>query len=283
MSLERALEGDVGAVVRQVAVVSLELPGRFEDPLRGVRVRDALLERIPQVRGVVRVGWASTLPLGRGNHAPFQVEGKTSDVVDTPDFDTNVVSPGFFDVLSGTLVEGRVFDNRDTPRATPVVVVDELLARRHFAATAIGRHLVDGRGTLLEIVGIVRSGRYSTLQQPPQPTVYYPATQEYLWRGHLVVRTSPNPALVLDDVRAAVNQAGGMLGCSNHDTRSARRRVAVDGTAHDDSRLCLRPDRPVNVRDGCLWNHVRRGTSRPGKLDSGSPSARPRRRWHDSS
>jgi putative ABC transport system permease protein len=208
MSLERALEGDVGAVVRQVAVVSIELPGRFEDPLRGIRVRDTLLERIPQLRGVVRVGWASTLPLGRGNNAPFQVEGKTSDVVDTPDFDTNVVSPGFFDVLSVKLVEGRVFDDRDTPRAAPVVVVDELLARRHFGATAIGRHLVDGRGTPLEIVGVVRSGRYRTLQQPPQPTVYYPATQDYLWRGHLVVRTSPNPALVLDDLRAAVNQAG---------------------------------------------------------------------------
>ena len=208
MTLERALEGDVGAMVRQVAVVSMELPGRFDDPLRGIRVRDMLLERIPQVRGIVRVGWASTLPLGRGNSAPFQVEGETSDVVDTPDFDANVVSPGFFDVLSLKLVEGRVFDDGDTPRAVPVVVVDELLARRHFGGTAIGRHLVDGRGTRLEIAGVVRSGRYRTLQQPPRPTVYYPSTQDYLWRGYLVVRTSPDPALVLDDIRAAVNKAG---------------------------------------------------------------------------
>jgi putative ABC transport system permease protein len=208
MTLERALEGDVGAVVRQVAVVSMELPGRFEDPVRGIRARDMLLERIPQVRGVVRAGWASTLPLGRGNHARFQVEGKTSDVVDTPEFDTNVVSAGFFDVLSLNPVEGRLFDDGDSPRAAPVVVVDELLARRHFGATAIGRHLVDGRGTRLEIVGVVRSGRYRTLQQPPQPTVYYPFTQDYLWRGYLVVRTSVDPALVLDDLRAAVNDAG---------------------------------------------------------------------------
>ena len=54
----------------------------------------------------------------------------------------------------------------------------------------------------------MRSGRYRTLQQPPRPTVYYPSTQDYLWRGYLVVRTSPDPALVLDDIRAAVNQAG---------------------------------------------------------------------------
>jgi predicted permease len=212
MTLERALEGDVGAVVRQVAVVSMELPGRFEDPVRGIRVRDMLLERIPRVRGVVRVGWASTLPLGRGNKASFQIEGHTSDVVDNSEFDANVVSPGFFDVLSLKLVEGRVFDDGDAPRAAPVVIVDELLARRYFGATAIGRHLVDARGTRLEIVGIVRSGRYRTLQQPPQPTVYYPSTQDYLWRGHLVVRTGPHPALVLDDIRGAVNQGGGDAG-----------------------------------------------------------------------
>jgi predicted permease len=208
MTLERALEGDVGAVVRQVAVASMELPGRFADPVRGIRVRDTLLERVPQVRGVVRVGWANTLPLGRGNHGRFQIEGEASDVVDTPDFNVNVVSPGFFDVLSLELVAGRVFDDGDTFRATPVVVVDELLARRHFGATAIGRHLVDARGTRLTIVGVVRSGRYRTLQQPPEPTVYYPATQDYLWRGYLIVRTSPDPALVLDDIRAAVNEAG---------------------------------------------------------------------------
>ena len=208
MTLERALEGDVGAVVRQVAVVSMELPGRFDDPVRGIRVRDTLLEAIPQVRSVVRVGWASTLPLGRGNRAAFQIEGDTSDVVDTPDLEANVVSPGFFDVLSLKVVEGRMFDDNDTPRATPVVIVDELLARRHFGARAIGRHLVDGRGTRLEIVGVVRSGRYRTLQQAPQPTVYYPSTQDYLWRGYLVVRTSRNPALVLDQIRTAVNQAG---------------------------------------------------------------------------
>jgi predicted permease len=207
-TLERALEGDAGAVVRQIAVVSIELPGRFADPVRGIRVRDALLERIPQLPGVVRVGWASTLPLGRGNSASFQIEGETSDVVDTRDFDTNVVSPGFFDVLSLKLVEGRVFDDGDTPRATPVVVVDELLALRHFGAEAVGHHLVDGAGTRLEIVGVVRSGRYRTLQQPPQPTVYYASTQDYLWRGYLVVRTGPNPALVLDELRAAVKQAG---------------------------------------------------------------------------
>lgn len=208
MTLERALEGDVGAAVRQVAVVSMELPGRFGEPLRGIRVRDMLLERIPQLRGVVRVGWASTLPLGRGTSTSFQIEGETSDVMDSHDFAANVVSPGFFDVLSLKLVDGRVFDDGDTPRATPVVVVDELLARWHFGSTAVGRHLVDSRGTRLEIVGVVRSGRYRTLQQAPQPTVYYPSTQDYLWRGHLLVRTNRDPALLLDDIRGALTEAG---------------------------------------------------------------------------
>ena len=64
VSLRQALEGDRAAAAMQVAIVSLELPGRFADPARGVAYRQRLLERLPSVSGVAAVGWASTLPLG---------------------------------------------------------------------------------------------------------------------------------------------------------------------------------------------------------------------------
>ena len=117
----------------------------------------------------------------------FRLEGRTADVTDSRDFDTNVVSPGFFR-LSLRRLEGRLFDGRDVALSPPVVVVDELLARRYFGPAAVGRHLIDARGTRLEIVGVVQTGRYRTLQQTPQPTVYFPSSQDYLWRG-FVLRT----------------------------------------------------------------------------------------------
>jgi putative ABC transport system permease protein len=41
--------------------------------------------------------------------------------------------------------------------------------------------------------------------------VYYPAMQEYLWRGHLIVRTSTDPALTFDVLRTGTSKAGGSL------------------------------------------------------------------------
>ena len=210
-SLGRALEGDLGATIKQIAVLSIELPGQFGNPTRGIAVRTKLLEEVPQIRGVVRAGWSSTLPLGRGNRGVFEIEASATDVRDTQEFDVAVVTPEYFDVLATQPIEGRLFDYRDSALATPVIVVDELLARRHFGDRAIGRSMIDARGTRLQIVGVVPSRRYRTLQQPPQPTVFYPAMQEYLWRGHLVVRTSKNPALMFDALRDGASKAGGQL------------------------------------------------------------------------
>ncbi|HUR41580.1 MAG TPA: ABC transporter permease, partial [Verrucomicrobiae bacterium] len=206
-TLSRALEGDAQSSVRRVAFVSIDLPGRYADPVRGIAHRDRLLDRAATVDGVEAVGWASTLPLGLGNRRAFQIEGHTAEARDFTELDTNVISAGYFKAMGIPCIEGRVFDAEDRMLAPPVVVVDELLARRYFGANALGRDLVDARGARAKIVGIVRSGKYRTLQGPAQPTVYYPMTQDYLWRGHLLLRTSRDPAAVLKAIAAPAEEA----------------------------------------------------------------------------
>ena len=208
VSLDRALEGDLTSTAARIAIVSIELPGRFHDVARGTAQRQLLMEQVPKLRDAVQVAWSSSLPLERGRRNRFRIESGGSETIDTREFDTNVVSSGYFDVLSLRIVEGRTFNASDTALSTPVIVVDELLARRHFGAEALGRHLVDTQGRRLEIVGVVRSGRYRTLQQPPQPTVYYPMSQEYLWAGHLIVQTSTDPEKMLGALRSTAEMTG---------------------------------------------------------------------------
>ena len=43
---------------------------------------------------------------------------------------------------------------------------------------------------LVNIVGVVKSARYRTLQESPQPMVYFPLTQSYQANLSLVARTS---------------------------------------------------------------------------------------------
>jgi hypothetical protein len=156
---------------------------------------------------VEAAAWANTLPLSRGNQLPFGLVGRSEDVTDTLEFETNVVSPDYFRVLRLTCVEGRLFDERDQALAPPVAIVDELLARRYFGSIAVGRHLIGHRGAV-EIVGVVRTGAYRTLQQTPQPTVYFPAAQDYLFRGHLLVRTVADPVRMLEPIERAAADVG---------------------------------------------------------------------------
>lgn len=207
VSLRQALAGDVASAVNQVAFVSMELPGRFGDVAGGMAYRSAVLDQLQSIDGIEAAGWTSTLPLGRGNRRVYRIEG-VEGVTDTVELDTNVVTDGYLRALALPCIEGRMFDGRDTWLAPPVAIVDELLARRYFGATATGRHLLGADGRLVEIVGVVRSGRYRTLQQSPQPTVYYPATQEYLYRGHAVVRTARDPAVLLDAIGKAAKGGG---------------------------------------------------------------------------
>jgi ABC-type antimicrobial peptide transport system permease subunit len=110
-------------------------------------------------------------------------------VFDRVDFNVTVVNPTYFDTLGITLIEGRHFSADDGALAPAVAVVDELLARRHFGASAVGQHLLSPDGEPVRIIGVVKSGRYRTLQDSPQPTVYLPYAQAHQACGFLFARS----------------------------------------------------------------------------------------------
>jgi predicted permease len=210
-SLTQALRGDFGFAARNVAVLGIQNPGgncsKF-DPVRGVRFHRSLAELLPETEGVESVGWAATPPLGRGNLRPYSVRAGAK-IFDRVDLNVNVVTPAYFRTLGVPLVEGRVFDAGDGALAEPVAIVDELLARRQFGVSAVGQHLLDADGNPIRIVGVVRSGRYRTLQDAPQPTVYLPLAQEHLACGFLFVRTSGDPEALLPLIRGRVTAVDG--------------------------------------------------------------------------
>jgi predicted permease len=214
--LSQALTGDFGATARNVAVFAVENPGREFRPELGVAYQATVAETLKRMAGIESVGWATVPPLGAGNMRQFRLEGDGPETVDSVDFNVNLVSASYFGTMGLSRIEGRNFDERDRPRTAPVVIVDEILARRYFGAVAAGRCLLDAAGTRLEIVGVVRSGKYRTLQAPPPPTVYFPVTQEYIPVGFIFVRTAREPQPMLDhlttilkgiDSRAEVNRA----------------------------------------------------------------------------
>ncbi|HVL67461.1 MAG TPA: ABC transporter permease [Vicinamibacterales bacterium] len=194
-SAANALAGDFGFGTRDVAVLTVrQASGRCA----GAETLERTLGRPP---GVEAVGWAAIPPLGRPNTRQYRLQAG-AHMSDHMELHVNVVTPGYFDAMQVRLVEGRYLEPQDRPRTPRVAVVDELLAQRRFGGQAIGQYLLGADGDRIRIVGVVGSGRYRTLQEEPQPTVYLPLLQDYVACGHLFVRTSGPPAALLPTLEA---------------------------------------------------------------------------------
>src|SRR6185369_319580 len=150
-SFVRILEKDLGADPRNLLTFDFRLTqaetvkpfGRYRglglwdiSPVPAQRV-ERVLERLQQLRGVASVA-AVNLPPFRNQTMtmPFLIEGRpapasnTSGVQQTAQY--FAVTRGFFGVMKIPLLRGRDFTDRDTEASTPVVVINDTLARQYF-------------------------------------------------------------------------------------------------------------------------------------------------------
>jgi putative ABC transport system permease protein len=97
------------------------------------------------------------------------------------------ITSGFVAAYGMTLQAGHDFDDRDTPRGRPVVIVNEAFVRRFVQRdNAIG-HVVDltyrmpSQGDFLlgskTIVGVVSDSVFRSIRERGRPTVYLPFAQ----------------------------------------------------------------------------------------------------------
>lgn len=219
-SLFNSLRADPGFGARDAVVASLELPPADFTPARGRAYYDAAAERLLALPGVEAVGLARTLPLSRGQRRGFRMEGYVPRPGEDTELHLNIVSPGYFDTLKIPILSGRRFDRGDS---AGVAIVNDALAMRFFDGDAVGRRLTDSAGRVVHIIGIARSGRYRTVQEPEPPQVYYPLSQSYSPRMTIVGRTAGDAAGQIEVVRRALQEVNS--GAAVFRTRTLRAHV----------------------------------------------------------
>jgi predicted permease len=103
-------------------------------------------------------------------NGPIEIEGRTyNERRDRPNTNFEQVSPGFFDLLGQTLLDGRNFTDEELHEPRLVAVVNAFFARKHFGnESAVGRRFRTGDGSApygpwLTIVGVVSTVR----MEPP--------------------------------------------------------------------------------------------------------------------
>jgi predicted permease len=197
-ALAIGLQGDLGRDGRGVAIVLMRMPGALEGEVaRGIVFHVAAEEAARKLPGAEFAGWVSVLPVGRTTSQAFTIETGRAGLVERVEAEVNVASGGYFQTLRIPVIEGRTFNAGDSALAKPVVIINDLMARRHFGTAAVGRRLRDADGVEYEVAGVVGSGKYRTLQESPEPMVYFALAQRDQQYMHLLVRTagSPEPAL----------------------------------------------------------------------------------------
>jgi putative ABC transport system permease protein len=200
---------DPGIRPERLLTFSLDLP-RVRYPERlDLTVFFTRLERelaaLPEVRAVAV---ASILPFQDDfDRISVEVDGAAPlKGGNLPEGDRYMVNPAYFAAMGIPLREGRLFNDADRYEAPPVVVIDEVFARRVFPnGHAIGRRLkVSGRDSLATIVGIVGHVKQYGLDRESGGQIYMSHAQ-FPWRWmNLAVRTSGDPAAFAGTARRLV-------------------------------------------------------------------------------
>jgi len=163
---------------------------------------------IPGVRSVT----ASMVPLIAGSNwgSNLTVEGFARG----PEADThsmfNLVGAGFFGKMGIPLIAGREFTERDNLAGGKVAIVNQTFARHFFGnGNPIGRKFCPGWGKVtpdIEIVGVVKDTKYSSVKEKP-PRLYYTPWRQSKDIGSIsfYVRTALEPAQVIPQVRRVMS------------------------------------------------------------------------------
>lgn len=168
---------------------------------------DQLSERISALPGVKLATVTRNVPMsGSYSRIGIDVPGYSSRPGEEMAVLLNQIGPKFFATFGTTLLRGREFTVQDKPESTKVVIVNDSLARRFFAAESpLGKRISLENYTDLEIVGVVADAKYRNLKEAAPQTAYIPYSQ-YPQMGQRIVciRTSTDPMTLVSAIRQEV-------------------------------------------------------------------------------
>jgi putative ABC transport system permease protein len=222
-------QNDPGYEPRDVLTFRLSLPEtKYPDGAARRAFFDALRERLSALSGVSASGLVNTLPLDQERMVTLlDIEGRPrpADRMQMPRASVRIVSPDFFRAMGIRLTSGRALDEGDQVGAPPVVVVNELLARRYFEGEDPLSARIHRMGA---IVGIVSDFRQEGLDRDPEPEVYFDyrqvpdAMSEAISRMSVAVRYDPRSSGLVESVKAAIHGLDAELPLADVRTMEAR-------------------------------------------------------------
>ena len=206
-SLGRTAGVHPGFEARGAFTFDVSLPAStYASDERRLAFAQAALSRIEALPGIEAAATSAGSPLGWGD------AGEYFSRTDRPEtrFDRlgriNFVSERYPEALGVPLLRGRALTAQDNrPDAAPVALVNEEVVRVFFPdEDPVGQRLTVA-GTTLEIVGVIGNMKIRSLEEAPTLCAYAPQAF-FTERMAITVRTAPDPATLIDAVRAEMTR-----------------------------------------------------------------------------
>jgi predicted permease len=118
---------------------------------------------------------------------------------------SNIIGSDYFAVVGTPMRQGRDFTGADDAATALVAIVNQTLAKRYFPHGDANGHHLGGSMHSETIIGVVQDSRYTSVDESPTPTAYYPVTQgKRIGALQIELRTKGAPMALLSQIRNTV-------------------------------------------------------------------------------
>jgi predicted permease len=208
-SLRAVQAVDPGYAVEQLVSTPLNVELLRYTRAQGREFYRRVIERMEQIPGVESASVARVALLSGGSRTTtVTVEGRVEPGRIAM---VNVVSPGFLGTLGVSLLRGRSFEASDEENSPAVAVVSQSMVRQFFGDTdpmgrrfSTGVNRATGQPHWVEVIGVARDSKYTSLREGDAPVVYLPLSQQHETGVTLYVRAIGSPGAIAPQIRREI-------------------------------------------------------------------------------
>ncbi len=220
-SLRQTLRSEPGFEARQLAFNQISLSSKPHPALldwQFFRDLQGRVAALPEAQSVCLAEGSLLDGQSFGNRHKLQVDGIEQMPFGNEEVASFVISPNYFATVGIPLTRGRDFAEDDLDSSSPVVIINETLARLAFPGqNPVGRQvrlstdLWLEKGKSLEIIGVAKDVTHHKIGEVIEPILYRPLKQSFFDKSYdavLIVRTQREPSAILSSVASLARSFG---------------------------------------------------------------------------
>jgi macrolide transport system ATP-binding/permease protein len=178
------------------------------DGVRGFQVARTIIDQLKQDPRVAGADLNEWVPLLGGEGRTILIDGRDANDEHNRRFANYCpITPGYFQTMGIQILRGRNFNEQDSEKnAAPVGIIDEAMAKQFWPnEDPMGRRfkfMIDN--IPVEVIGIARYSKGTTLGETPTPMVYRPLNELTDGGITLFVHTAGGPGVMLSEIRRII-------------------------------------------------------------------------------